>query len=332
MIRNMTDLILDASAAARRMNECGRRREPFLFLVDFLQEKPMVLTLEEANDCRILFDFNGKTNAPAISGTPPAPFFRKYPPDLDRYTRAFNVVRQNIRIGNTYLLNLTLPTRIETSLSLHQIFLYSKAKYRLLIPDRFVVFSPETFVQIAGEKIKSFPMKGTIDAAVEDAGPVLLNDPKEIAEHTTIVDLIRNDLSIVAKRVYVEEFRRLDLVRTNQKDLLQMSSVIVGTVPPDWRGAIGSLLFRLLPAGSVSGAPKRKTVEIILESEQYERGYYTGICGLFDGESLDSGVMIRYIENMNGELYYKSGGGITASSALMKEYQELIDKVYVPLI
>ena len=332
MVRNTTYGNLDASGAAERMNKYGRRQEPFLFVVDFLQEHPVVLTPEEANECGLLFDFNGTTNAPANSGSPPAPFFRKYPPDLYRYTRAFNDVQQNIRNGNTYLLNLTLPTRIETSLSLHQIFHYSKAKYKLLFPDRFVVFSPETFVQIAGETIRSFPMKGTIDAAVENAEKVLLTDPKEIAEHTTIVDLIRNDLSTVAKRVHVEQFCRLDLVRTNQKDLIQMSSVIAGTVPPDWRGAIGSLLFELLPAGSVTGAPKRKTVEIILETEAYERGYYTGICGFFDGKSLDSGVMIRYIENINGELYYKSGGGITASSELKKEYRELIDKVYVPLI
>lgn len=332
MIRNTTYGNFDASGAAQRMNEYGRRREPFLFVVDFLQEHPVVLSPGEANECGLLFDFNGTTNAPANSGSPPAPLFRKYPPDLDRYTRAFNNVQQNIQDGNTYLLNLTLPTRIETSLSLHQIFLYSKAKYRLLIPEKFVVFSPETFVRIAGDTIRSFPMKGTIDASVENAETVLLTDPKETAEHTTIVDLIRNDLSKVAKRVRVEEFRRLDLVRTNQKDLLQMSSVIAGTVPPDWRGAIGSLLFELLPAGSVTGAPKRKTVEIILETERYERGYYTGICGLFDGESLDSGVMIRYIENMNGDLYYKSGGGITFSSVLTKEYQELIDKVYVPLV
>lgn len=332
MIRNMTDLILDASAAARRMNEYGRRREPFLFLVDFLQKSPVVLTPREANDYGILFDFNGTTNAASGAGSPPVTFFRKHPPDLDRYSRAFNVVQQNIRDGNTYLLNLTLPTRIETNLSLHQIFLYSKAKYRLLFPERFVVFSPETFVQISGETIRSFPMKGTIDAAVENAKQVLLSDSKEIAEHMTIVDLIRNDLSTVAKRVHVKEFRRLDLVRTNQKNLFQMSSVIAGTLPPDWRGEIGNILFRLLPAGSISGAPKRKTVEIILETEQYERGYYTGICGLFDGETLDSGVLIRYVENINGDLYYKSGGGITASSDLMKEYQELIDKVYVPIV
>ncbi len=332
MIRNISDLNLDASAAATRMNEFGRRGEPFLFIVDFLRQRPVVLMPEEADECGILFDFNGKANAPAASTAPAPPLFRKHLPEFDRYARAFDLVQQNIRSGNSYLLNLTLPSRIETNLSLHQIFQYSKAKYRMLWPDTFVVFSPETFIQIAGEEIRSFPIKGTIDAAVENAENTLLTDPKEMAEHTTIVDLIRNDLSIVAKKVRVREFRKIDRLRTNQKDLLQMSSVIVGSLPQTWREGIGSILFQLLPAGSVTGAPKQKTVEIILEAEQYERGYYTGVCGFFDGQSLDSGVMIRYIESISGDLYYKSGGGITASSDVMKEYQELIDKVYVPII
>jgi para-aminobenzoate synthetase component 1 len=90
-------------------------------------------------------------------------------------------------------------------------------------------------------------------------------------------------------------------------------------------------LFKLLPAGSISGAPKQKTVEIIKEAETHQRGYYTGVCGIFDGENLDSGVMIRYIENQNGQLIYKSGGGITVNSEPDYEYNEMIDKIYVPI-
>jgi para-aminobenzoate synthetase component 1 len=318
--------------AAKRMNEFGRRGEPFLFLIDFLMLRPVVLPLSQIESSDILFDFNGVTNF--TGALPPLPeiMFRKHPPDFERYSRAFESVQESIRAGNSYLLNLTFPTRIETNLSLRQIFQFSKAKYRLLFQNTFVVFSPETFVRIRGGRICSFPMKGTIDADLVDAEAVLLGDAKERAEHTTIVDLIRNDLSMVANSVRVEQFCRIDRIRTNQKALLQMSSEIVGDLPLAWKEHVGDILFRLLPAGSVSGAPKRKTVETILETEQYQRGYYTGICGLFDGESVDSGVMIRFIENVNGELVYKSGGGITVSSNLHKEYQELIDKVYVPII
>ena len=85
----------------------------------------------------------------------------------------------------------------------------------------------------------------------------------------------------------------------------------------------------MLPAGSISGAPKKKTVEIITEAEGYDRGYYTGVFGCFDGENLDSAVMIRFIEKQeSGELLFKSGGGLTVYSDPDSEYREMIDKVY----
>ncbi|OGU77880.1 MAG: hypothetical protein A2279_07140 [Stygiobacter sp. RIFOXYA12_FULL_38_9] len=86
----------------------------------------------------------------------------------------------------------------------------------------------------------------------------------------------------------------------------------------------------MLPAGSISGAPKKKTVEIIQNAEKLERGYYTGVFGYYDGNNLDSAVMIRFIEQTAEGLVYRSGGGITFMSDVNSEYQELIDKVYVP--
>jgi para-aminobenzoate synthetase component 1 len=73
-------------------------------------------------------------------------------------------------------------------------------------------------------------------------------------------------------------------------------------------------------------------LKIIEEAEQYQRRFYTGIFGIFDGENLDSGVMIRFIENTNSGLVFKSGGGITAQSKANIEYQEMIDKIYIPLL
>jgi para-aminobenzoate synthetase component 1 len=174
-------------------------------------------------------------------------------------------------------------------------------------------------------------MKGTIDASIPDAERVILSDGKELAEHYTIVDLIRNDLSMVSEKVRVIRFRYIDRIRTTHKELLQVSSEIRGELPEDYGKRIGSILFRLLPAGSVSGAPKKKTVLIIREAETYERGYYTGVAGYFDGQTLDSCVMIRFIEDTPEGLVYKSGGGITVRSERKKEYQEMIDKVYVPV-
>ncbi|GET22176.1 hypothetical protein JCM18694_24220 [Prolixibacter denitrificans] len=174
-------------------------------------------------------------------------------------------------------------------------------------------------------------MKGTIDAAIPNAASQILNDRKETAEHNTIVDLIRNDLSMVAKKVHVSQFRYIDEVKTHEKTLLQVSSEISGELPSDYHSNIGTIIATLLPAGSISGAPKQKTVEIIKESEIDQRGYYTGVFGLFDGQNLDSAVMIRYIEQKNNQMIFRSGGGITVFSEPEKEYQEMIDKVYVPI-
>jgi len=88
--------------------------------------------------------------------------------------------------------------------------------------------------------------------------------------------------------------------------------------------------LQLLPAGSITGAPKSKTVEIIAKAENYKRNYYTGIFGVYDGNTLESAVMIRFIEKDFGQLYFKSGGGITSMSDPVKEYDELIQKIYVP--
>jgi para-aminobenzoate synthetase component 1 len=174
-------------------------------------------------------------------------------------------------------------------------------------------------------------MKGTIDAATPDAEKRLLSSEKELAEHYTIVDLIRNDLNMVARNVRVDRFRYIDRIRTHRHELLQMSSEISGELPPEGMDRIGDILFGMLPAGSVSGAPKRKTLEVIREAERGPRGYYSGIFGIFDGQDLDSCVMIRFIEETPEGLFYRSGGGITARSRFEEEYRELIEKIYVPL-
>lgn len=110
-----------------------------------------------------------------------------------------------------------------------------------------------------------------------------------------------------------------------------MSSKISGKIKPELEGKIGSIMKMLLPAGSILGAPKPKTLEIVLEAENFDRGFYTGVCGWFNGENLDSCVMIRFIENDNGTLYFKSGGGITHLSKLADELQEIKNKIYVPI-
>jgi para-aminobenzoate synthetase component 1 len=308
--------------------------------VDFEMKKPLLFRMDELPD-DIHFSTPAYTS-PAPPGTPAAgkhPEARTdgrinlqaEPVPYSRYRSGFKLVRKNALAGKTYLTNLTYPTDISCSLSLEEIYSISHARYKLLFGRQFVVFSPEIFVQIRDGKIRSFPMKGTIDADIPDAREILLNDQKEMAEHVTIVDLIRNDLSMHASRVRVEKYRYIDTLQTSHKKLLQVSSVIAGDLPGNWRHSLGDIIFSMLPAGSVSGAPKPETLRIIREAEGTDRGYYTGIMGYYDGEVFDSGVLIRYIENDNGQLIYRSGGGITFLSEPEKEYQELIDKVYVPV-
>lgn len=123
---------------------------------------------------------------------------------------------------------------------------------------QFVCFSPESFVRIKNGKIYSYPMKGTLDASLPNAEEVLMNDEKEAAEHATIVDLIRNDLSRVAERVRVDRYRYIDVLHTNKGDILQTSSEISGKLPSDYHKRIGDILAAMLPAGSITGAPRIK--------------------------------------------------------------------------
>jgi para-aminobenzoate synthetase component 1 len=173
-------------------------------------------------------------------------------------------------------------------------------------------------------------MKGTIDASTPLAKEKILADSKEMAEHVMIVDLMRNDLGIIGSHVKVEKFRYVEKIKAGQKELLQVSSKITATLANTWRDELGTLLSQLLPAGSITGTPKKSTVCIIDQVEDFDRGFYTGVFGVFDGDSLRSGVMIRFIEQENKKLYYKSGGGITIDSDTKSEYEELCDKIYLP--
>lgn len=305
------------------------------------------------------------------------------PPLYEDYERSFNIVKSNIMAGNSYLTNLTCRVPVSCNLPLEEIFHRAKGKYKLLLRRKrtqaedkahlkeenieenltpFVCFSPETFVRIKGGRIYSYPMKGTLDASLPNAEKLLMEDRKEAAEHATIVDLIRNDLSRVAENVRVDKYRYIDVLHTNKGDILQTSSEISGRLPEDYPHHLGEILDAQLPAGSITGAPKDKTMQIIQEAEGYDRGFYTGIMGIYDHGELNSAVMIRFIEEetspvdfeTDGEKnfkasegkgdeasegkrdeasrkrYFKAGGGITSKSDCRKEYEEVIQKIYLP--
>jgi para-aminobenzoate synthetase component 1 len=307
-----------------KLNILGKKRIPFLFICDYKAQNLEIIELDK------LQDFDVKYN---ISKSLPTYSTRqnliKFPISFKDYKKKFDSVIEKIKSGETYLLNLTQSTPIDTKLNLKDIYNISNANYKLYYKNRFVCFSPETFVKIANNKINTFPMKGTIDASITDAKKKILENKKEMAEHVMVVDLLRNDISKVSKNVKVKNFRYVSKIDAGDKKLLQVSSHICGDLQNNWNEKIGDILKLLLPAGSITGTPKKSTMKIIEDVEGYDREFYTGIFGVFDGKSLDSGVMIRFIENKNDNLVYKSGGGITLDSDPKKEYQELIDKIYI---
>ena len=311
------------------INTLGASRTPFLFIISYDKTKIFAQPLAEL-DSDIFYKLQDWRNYP-VKKREKAFTFSKSPVDFPIYQKAMEQILEEIRSGNTYLLNLTFETPVKSDFTLKEIFTYARAKFKLYFKDEFICFSPEMFVETEGNTIATYPMKGTIDADLPNAEETILANKKEMAEHTMIVDLMRNDLGIIGTDVKVETFRYVDRIKAGNKELLQVSSKITAALPENWRDELGTMLEKILPAGSITGTPKKSTMKIIENVENYERGFYTGVFGIFDGESLRSGVMIRFIEKEENALIYKSGGGITIDSNAGSEYEELTDKVYLPL-
>jgi para-aminobenzoate synthetase component 1 len=314
----------------QKMDALSQNGKAFFFFIDFKIENILIY-----NEAELLKE-NIAVSFPNFKNTTPQKVdksltLKSFPQTKSEYEIGFKNVQDNLKLGNSYLINYTCETPIESNFTLKEFFNLAKEKYKVCKGDNFVFFSPETFIEIKNHQIFTHPMKGTIDASKENAVERLKNDIKEKAEHYTVVDLLRNDLSMVANNVKVDEFQRIDFIKTKQKNLYAMSSEISGNLKPGFQNKIGSILQTLLPAGSILGAPKQKTLEIILEAETFERGFYTGVCGYFDGTNLDSCVMIRFLEKKDEQLYFKSGGGITHLSKLAEEYTEMKNKIYVPV-
>ncbi len=307
------------------LNTLGKQRKPFLFISDFKAQKLEVILLENLQKEDIEFSIDEDYSYKEHSH-----YLKSRPIKFKEYEEKFNRVIKKIESGETYILNLTQATPIDSELTLKEIYSLANAHYKLRFKDKFVCFSPEKFIQIEKDRIHTYPMKGTIDSSLPKAKEQILNNQKEMAEHIMIVDLLRNDLSIISKDVKVEEFRYITEIEAGDKKLLQVSSHISGFVGENWHENIGTILESILPAGSISGAPKKSTLEIIEDIEEYERGFFCGVFGLYNGKSFDSGVMIRFIEKTENSYIYKSGGGITLDSEAKLEYNELQDKIYLP--
>lgn len=315
------------------MNQLGKEQKPFLFVFDY-DLKEAIIVENPQNNQEILYKLPLGNNHCSPFSLPNSDFiFTPFPISYEEYLRKFQIVQQGLQRGDSFLLNLTVATPIETSLNLAEIYSLAQAPYKILVKNRFVCFSPESFVRIDCSlgKIETRPMKGTIDASLPLAEKKILENPKERAEHFTIVDLMRSDLARVASNIEVKQFRYIDKVKTLKGKLLQVSSLIEGTILKGKEFLLGDIFRELLPAGSISGAPKPATKDLIHKAEGESRGFYTGIFGLFDGTKVDSAVLIRFIAQKGNKKIYHSGGGITINSSPKEEYQEVLEKVYIPM-
>ena len=329
----MTPIIyLNQEEAIKRMETFAKEMTPFIFVISYDKSSAIVEALDAVDPEEMLFNFSGVSNVPSdLSAVHSEVKWQFAPPSRDSYHRSLKMVQDAERAGDSYLVNLTCRVPLYTDLTLRDIFLRTTARYRLWIRNKLVCFSPEIFVRVEKDRICSYPMKGTIDATLPQARELLLNDKKEAAEHATIVDLIRNDLSAVAHHVTVDRYRYVEEIVTHRGAILQTSSEICGCLHPYYQEHPGELIMELLPAGSITGAPKPKTLSIIQNAEDYDRGFYTGCMGIWSEGNIDSAVMIRFVDEEDGQLYYKAGGGITAMSDEESEYNEIIDKIYVPI-
>jgi para-aminobenzoate synthetase component 1 len=309
----------------QKLNSLGKSRLPFFFAIDF-EGKEFFL-----DDSKVLFRLGNKTNVTPKHSRKTL-HVKKKAVNFLAYKQAFDKVIAEIKKGNTYLFNLTFSTLLEGKINLEEVFFASNAPFKILVKEKFVCFSPERFIAIKDDIIETYPMKGTIDASVACAKEQILSDKKEKSEHVMVVDLLRNDLGIIASNIKVEKFRYVQKIKAGEKELLQVSSKITGKLDSSWHENIGTLLCSLLPAGSISGTPKKKTIELIKQIETHERGFFSGVFGYYDAKSLDTAVMIRFIEKTKEGYIYKSGGGITLDSDCQKEYEEMKDKVYVPML
>lgn len=321
----------DKNKIRESINSAAASGTQFFFAVNYDVSEGVFIE-NPLSQNKVLFQFNGIGNKPTDIVVKEQPSLTVMPIGIESYKVKFDTAYEGLKQGVAQVINLTVSTPIETNISPKEIFSLSQSPYQVYVPEEFVCFSPERFVKISDGIISSNPMKGTIDASLIDAEQEILNDPKEIAEHTATTQLIVDELALVATDVKVNRFRYIDRIESRNRTLLQVSSEVVGTLDDDYMTHLGDIVFKLLPAGSIAGSPKKAALELINRAENDNRGYYCGIAGYFDGSSLDTAVLIRFIESDGEKQSFRSGGGITVDSICEKEYQEVLNKIYLPFV
>lgn len=251
--------------------------------------------------------------------------------DFKRYKNDFKTIKYHIKKGNTYQVNYTneliFKSNCKSSFIFKTLLKNQDTKFKAFMPflDREILsFSPELFFKINKNNITLQPMKGTIKRAKNNKldsslKNFLRNDLKSKSENLMIVDLLRNDISKIIK-IHSLKIKNLLKIIT-LKTLHQMVSTIKATLQDDIN--LFAVFSALFPCGSISGAPKIKTLEIIKQLELRNRGVYCGALGMLDSSKAIFSVPIRTIVKEDGFFKYGVGSGIVYESKLKDEFREL---------
>lgn len=188
--------------------------------------------------------------------------------------------------------------------------------------------SPETLVKLENGELHTFPLAGTRKRGADAEEDLrlekeLLQDEKELAEHNMLVDLGRNDIGKISKIGTVEVERYMEVQKYSH--VMHIGSTVKGIIRDDMDAL--NAVDSILPAGTLSGAPKLKACELICELENNKRGIYGGAIGYIDFTgNLDTCIAIRLAFAKNGKVFVRSGAGIVADSVPENEFEECINK------
>ena len=251
-----------------------------------------------------------------------------------RYVKDIEKIKKYISEGITYEVNYTYPSEVfvnKGSMDLYETLLQNqKTPYNTYIKNEYetlLSFSPELFFRIDGNKITTKPMKGTVKRGLtkeEDEENIrfLASDEKNRAENVMIVDLLRNDLSRIAKTgtVKVEKLFEIE----THKTVHQMTSTISAELLENT--TLYNIFESIFPCGSITGAPKISTMHVIDELEPFERGIYCGAIGLISPEEIVFSVPIRILVSSKNGYVCNTGGAIVWDSDALDEWEETVVK------
>jgi para-aminobenzoate synthetase/4-amino-4-deoxychorismate lyase len=329
-------------AAGYLSYECGYHFEYFDSIPALSQDAPLAwfgiytqpITLDHATGILT-------SNPPTPTNTSEAPFSQSFAENItltispNDYRNKILKIKELIAAGDTYQVNftdrLTLETKLDPAAAFATLSRQQPVPYAAFLNiagQHILSLSPELFFKINNNKITTRPMKGTMPRGndLESdtlAALALQHDEKNRSEHIMIVDLLRNDLGRICTMgsVHVEDLFTIERYET----LLQMTSTISGLVKPNL--TFYEIFRALFPSGSITGAPKIRTMQIIRDLEQHPRGIYTGAIG-YIAPNLNAtfNVAIRTLTLKDGHASMGVGGGIVADSDPAAEYRECLLK------